>query len=110
MKTSATRSGSASSEGRGNQHSQHRCRSGEDVRVSPPRGPSDPRRSPGSARGEQSITQPKAGFRRPSTDRTPGERAFDLAEGPRRYWGRRGPFLSGPKEPNTIHLVTNARG
>lgn len=29
----------------------------------------------------------------------PGERAFDLAEGPRRYWGRRGPFSSGTYHP-----------
>lgn len=36
----------------------------------------------------------------------PGERAFDLAEGPRRYWGRRGPFPFRPYHPR----VTRPRG
>lgn len=39
----------------------------------------------------------------------PGERASDLAKGPRRYWGRRGPFLSGTYHPRVTRPPAPSR-
>src|SRR3954466_1293033 len=111
----ATQPRSVSFEGRGNRPSQPGRRHDEDHRDAPDRGSPHPRPPPGGTGGERPVATTTGPERQPGSHeggpRAQPSKVGRLVSGrtttkePRRFWGRRGSFMSGGP---VVHLAAES--